>query len=64
MSYELKHFLIRLSILIVLSPLFGFFLLRYADHFEKVWKTGNRRKKWMLMSGLFFLLACIGGWLL
>jgi hypothetical protein len=63
MSHELKFFAIRLAVLLVLTPILGFFLLRYFEYFEKVWKTNDRRKKWLVTCGIFFMLACIGGWL-
>jgi hypothetical protein len=63
MSHEWKWFLIKLIILILLSPMIGFGLLRTFEYFERVWKTGNRKKRWVITSVLFFMLACIGGWL-
>jgi hypothetical protein len=64
MSHELKFFFIRLGALILVSPLIGFFLVRFFEHFEKIWKSGSRRKKWLMMSSFIFMLACFGGFLL
>lgn len=64
MSCELKFFLIRLIVLIVLTPLAGFVFLHYTEYVEKTWKMNNRRKKWFILCQIFFLLACLGGWLL
>lgn len=63
MEHELKIFSIKIAGLIILSPFMGFVLLRCYDLSEKLWKTNNRRKRWLVMSGIFFVLACIGGWL-
>lgn len=63
MSHELKFFLIRLSVLIILSPVLGFFLYRFLEYFEACWKTGSKKKRWAVSSLLFFMLACIGGFL-
>jgi len=63
MDHGLKFFLIRLSVLLVLTPLMGFGLFRFFEYFEQVWKTNNRRKKWLVTCMLFFMLACLGGFL-
>jgi hypothetical protein len=63
MNHELKFFLIKLAVLLCLTPVIGFCLFRYFEYFEKVWKTNNRRKKWFATCGIFFILACIAGWL-
>jgi len=41
----------------------GFFLLRYFEYFEKIWKTKNQKKKWLMTCGFFFIIACLSGWL-
>jgi len=63
MDHGLKFFLIRLGVLLVLTPLMGFGLFRFFEYFEQVWKTNNRRKKWLVTCMLFFMLACLGGFL-
>jgi hypothetical protein len=63
MSYELKFFLVKLVTLLALTPILGYGLFRYFEYFEQVWKTNNRRKKWLITCGLFFILACLGGFL-
>jgi hypothetical protein len=63
MSHEFKFFFIKLAVLLALTPILGFALFRYFEYFEQIWKTNNRRKKWLMTCGLFFMLACIGGFL-
>ncbi len=46
MIHELKFFFIKLAVLLVLTPILGYGLLRFFEYFEQVWKTNNRRKKW------------------
>ena len=63
MGHDLKFFLIKLAALLVLTPILGYFLLCYLEYFEKIWKTNDRKKKWLVTCVLFFMLVCIGGWL-
>lgn len=63
MSLEIKFFLMRLATLIVLTPPLGFVLMRYFEYAEKVWKTGNRVKRWGVVCTFFFFLALAGGFL-
>lgn len=63
MSHELKLLLIKLAALLALTPLAGFGLLRYFEYYEQIWKTNNRKKKWIATCILFFILACLGGFL-
>ncbi len=63
MDQQLKTFGLKLIGLIILTPLMGYGFLRCYEYSEKVWKTNNRKKRWLVMCGIFFLLACIGGWL-
>jgi hypothetical protein len=63
MTPELKKFLIKFVGLLITTPIMGFCLLLNFEYFEKIWKQNNRRKKWLVMCGVFFLLACISGWL-
>jgi len=63
MSYELKFFFIKLAALLALTPFIGYGLLCYFEYFEKIWKSNNRRKKWLLTCVLFFVIACLGGFL-
>ena len=63
MSPELRVFAIKLVGVIVFTPLMGLLLLRCFEYSQKVWKTNNRKKQWLVMCGVFFILACIDGWL-
>jgi hypothetical protein len=63
MSHECKFFFIRLFLLLFLTPFLGFCFLRYFEYFEKVWKTGSRRKKWLMMCILVFMLEVMSGFL-
>ena len=63
MSHELKYFFLRLLVLLILTPIAGFALFRYFEYFERIWKANNRRKKWLMTCGLFFIMACLGGFL-
>ena len=60
---ELKYFAIRIAIVLIIAPLAGWLFLRFIEKFEKDWKSGNRKKRWAILSGVFVLLAGIGGWL-
>lgn len=63
MSVELKFFALRLLGILIIAPLAGWMLLRFVEKCESSWKSGNRRKQWIIMCGVFVLLAVIGGWL-
>ena len=63
MGHELKFFAIKLLGVLILMPFMGFIFLQLFERAEKAWKTNNRRKRWYVMCGVFFILACIGGWL-
>lgn len=63
MAVELKVFAMRLLGILVIAPLGGWLLLRFIEKCENNWKSGNRRKRWMIMCGVFIILAGIGGWL-
>jgi hypothetical protein len=63
MSLELKTLAIKLLGTIAITPLMGFLFLRWFEYSKKVWKTNNRRKRWYVMCGVFFVLAGISGWL-
>lgn len=60
---DLEIFLLKLGGVLVLSPLIGWLLLLFIEKYEKDWKSGNRKKRWMILSGVFIILAGIGGWL-
>ena len=62
-THELKILGLRLAFLLVITPFAGYFFLRVAEASEKEWKSGIRRKQWIVMCGLFFIIAVIGGWL-
>lgn len=61
--HELRIIGIKLVGLLIMTPIAGCLLLRVAEHWEKEWKSGNQKKKWLVMCGVFFILAIIGGWL-
>jgi hypothetical protein len=60
---ELRTLGLRLMGLLILTPFFGYLLLIAFEKSIKEWKSGNRRKRWIVMCGVFFILASIGGWL-
>jgi hypothetical protein len=64
MITELKAFAIRLIATLIITPFVGWIMLRLAEKYEKYWKSGNRKQRWLVMCGIFFFLAAgIGGWL-
>lgn len=62
MSQELQHFLIRLALLMVLTPLVGLYMVKLVTLAEEAWKTNNKRKKWVVMCTIFAILAGFSGW--
>lgn len=60
---ELRIFAFRLIGILILAPLIGWLFLLFVEKFEKDWKSGNRKKRWMILCGVFIILASIGGWL-
>lgn len=63
MNHEIKFLLIKLTILIAITPAIGFVLMRSIEYSEKIWKTGNRIKRWLVVCTFFFFLAVLGGFL-
>lgn len=63
MDHMLKIFAMKLALTVCISPIAGFIILKVAERFEMAWKTNNRRKRWFACCGVFFILACIAGWL-
>lgn len=63
MLSELKNLAIRFVFLLIATPLMGYVFLTFGEHFEKLWKSNNRKKRWLGCCGLFFLIAGISGWL-
>ena len=61
--HELKLIGIRLVGLLIITPFIGYMGLVAVEKSEKEWKSGNRRKRWVVMCGVFFVIAVIGGWL-
>jgi hypothetical protein len=45
-----------------MTPFIGYALMRYFEYFEKVWKSNNRRNKWLATCGFFIVLAALAGW--
>jgi quinol-cytochrome oxidoreductase complex cytochrome b subunit len=64
MIYELKILGLKFIVLVAISPMLGFFFLKFIDQVEEAWKTNNRRKKWIVCSIFFMLFAVLSGWLL
>ena len=63
MVYELKVFGVKLIILMVTSPMAGFFFLRFIDEIEVAWKPNNRKRKWIYCSIIFMFFPVMLGWL-
>lgn len=63
MEAELIKIGIRLIGILLITPIMGYGMLKSFDLLERAWKSNNRRKRWLVMCGLFFFLAVIGGWL-
>ena len=53
----------RLIGLVLLTPIMGYLFLVAFEKSEKEWKSRSRRKKWIVMCGIFFIMVSIGGWL-
>jgi len=62
MIFELKTFAIQLGILLILAPLVGFYMLKFVDLIQNAWKTNDRKKKWVVMSTIFAIVAGLAGW--
>ena len=60
---ELKIFLIKIAVMIGLTPFMGYAMMKGVEDFEKLWKTNKRKKKWIASCIAFLALAIIGGWL-
>ena len=63
MEVELKRIAIKLVGTLLITPIMGYGMLKSAEVFAKAWKSNNRKKRWLVMCGVFFFLAVIGGWL-
>jgi len=62
MSQELKLLIIRVGVALLITPLMGYVLMICAEKFEQIWKTNNRKKRWLATCGAFLILAAISGW--
>jgi H+/Cl- antiporter ClcA len=62
MNHQTKQFLIKFAIILIMTPFIGYALMRYFEYFEKVWKSNNRRNKWLATCGFFIVLAALAGW--
>ena len=60
---DLKHLGLRLGIMLLLTPLGGWIVLKCAQEFEKAWKTKNKMKMWYASCVIFALIAGLSGWL-
>ena len=59
---EGKHILFRLFTLLIITPIFGYGILLSVESLIKAWKTNNRVKKWIAITGvLLFLSIALGG---
>lgn len=63
MIFSLKILAMKLLTMLIIAPLGGWLLLRFVEKFEKDWKFGTRRRRWVIMCGVFIIMASIGGWL-
>ncbi|MFA6119146.1 MAG: hypothetical protein WCT85_06465 [Parachlamydiales bacterium] len=59
---EIKHIIIRLVTLLILTPVFGYGVLLSIESLIKAWKSNNRKKKWIAITiTLLFLSIALGG---
>ena len=63
MEAELTRIAIKLIGTLLITPIMGYGMLKSVEVFEKAWKSNNRKNRWLVMCGIFFFLAVIGGWL-
>ena len=61
MPDELKSFVARILMWIILSPITAYAILEISDLIEKAWKSKNRRKKWVALTAAVFCAALITG---
>lgn len=45
--------------LLLLPPLMGYTMLLFADSFEEAWKTKSKKKKWIALSSVSFMIVLI-----
>ena len=62
LSLNWSYFFIKLAVLLVITPIMGFLILRILEAFEKAWKTKEKRKRWQACALGFFALAVAFGW--
>jgi hypothetical protein len=48
---------ISLIALVIVTPIWGYILLRVLDVAEKAWKTNNKRKKYLVICFFVFLFG-------
>lgn len=63
MDVLFKDFAFKLMRLLILTPVGGYVFLLCYDKLEKVWRSNIRSKRWFVMCIVFFIVACMGGWL-
>ena len=62
MSNDLQHFLMKLAILLVITPFVGLYMVKLATLTEEAWKKNDKKKKWVVMCTIFAILAGFSGW--
>lgn len=60
---EGKQILFKLLTLILIAPIIGYGVLFSTESLIKAWKTNNRFKKWLAITGTIVFLAIVFGWL-
>lgn len=56
---ELKNYLYRWILLLVLVPILSYFFLLYFEYITKIWNTDSRLKKWLSLCIISFLLLVV-----
>lgn len=55
---------IKLAVLILITPICGYGLMRGLEFMEKQWKSNNRKRKWLATCCAFLILEILSGFLL
>ena len=62
LSLNWSWFFIRLAVLLVLTPIMGYLIVRMLAAFEKAWQSKEKKKRWQACALAFFGLALALGW--
>ena len=54
---EVKHILIRLLFLLIVTPIFSYTLMNCIDDLKVSWKSDNKKRKWVSLTLTFLFLA-------